>query len=162
MDYRLITDWTHPGLSLDFLIPVPFLILGIFLLVRGRRAEPDKGFLFGSAIVNGLIVTIISLAAFGYSLSNALTSYNDRFAFLNTNQIGIGGSISALNQSQDAYLNSIAISGKTYLLFNPIPKLRFDGQPQLQVHDQVRVLFVKYGSKSVIVKLEVKKPEGTE
>ncbi len=156
MDYRLITDWTHPGLSLDFLIPIPFLALGIFLIIRGRRAEPDKGFLFGSAIVNGAIITVISLAAFSYSLYSAMTSYNDRFAFLNTNQIGISGSISDLDSSEDAYLNSIAISGKKYLLFNAIPKLRFDGEPQLQVHDEVRILFVKYGSRSVIVKLEVK------
>ncbi len=160
MDYRLITDWTHPGLSLDFLLPVPFLILGIFLIARGRRTEPDKGFLFGSGIVNGVIISIVSLVAFSYSLYNSLTIYNDKYAFLNTNQIGISGSISELDESDDAYLSSIKISGRTYLLFNPIPKLRFDGASQLKLHDQVRIVFVKYGSRSVIVKLEVVNHKG--
>ncbi len=156
MDYRLITDWTHPGLSLDFLIPLPFLILGIFLIIKGRSTDSDKGFLFGSAVVNGLIITVISAAALAYSLSNTLVDYKEKVTFLNTNQIGIGGSISSLDQSTDEAFSSIVISGRTYLLYRPIPKLRFDGQPQLKLHDQVRILFVRYGSRKVIVKLEVK------
>lgn len=155
MDYRLVTDWTEPGLSLDFLIPLPFLFLGIFLLFR-RKMTDSEGYLFGSAIVNGVIISSISFSAFGYSLYQSIQIQQSKDSYVTTQLVSFHGTISKLTDSESSSFFEIEISKKPFSFYKPIPKLRFDGSPQLSLHEEVHAWYVKRDQKNIIVRLEVK------
>lgn len=115
----------------------------------------DKGFLFGSATVNGLIITVVSFAAFSYSTYNAVTDYNDRVHFVTTNLFSFEGEISKLYNQPSEKINSLAIDGQNFGLYQPISTLRYNNTPQLGIGQMAKILFVKTDQKNIVVKLEV-------
>lgn len=158
-DFTLLIDLTNRAISLNFMIPVPFLLVGIFLVVKGRMInEAGKGFIYGNATIIGIACVLFCLFISGELLVRTIKDRNQFIkTYLEPHPAEITGTISTLDLTNaDSLLNGFVMDGLEFRLLKPLWNYRDNGDTRIRTGATARLLYQSLGDSNVVVRLELK------